>query len=390
MRKAPVLLTLLMLAGILGACAGQPLAEKPAEVAVAHLLSGTAIFGRPVNAVELPQDLVMSLTPEMRRFLAEIAPGASPQRRLVALIKAFEAQKFHIEYDEATTLTAAQTFHKRRGNCLSFTLMMVAMARELGAEAYFNQVVVPPVWSHDVAQTFVVYRHVNMVSKDPRGRRVVDFNLAAYDPAYDQRRLDDTSAVSLYYSNRGVEFMRAGEGEKAFLYLRKALELRPEISDLWANLGAFYSHFGYYSEAEQSYRQALYLNNINLVAMSNLARLYRYSGREGLANAYAERARHHRERNPYYLYYQARDAYEQGEYKRAEKRLRRAVWHQDDHRFHFLLGLTRFQLGDMAASRQSFKEAFSLVKSPYAVNVYERKLGLLLDGLVQPKSGNSS
>ncbi|MDP5209565.1 tetratricopeptide repeat protein [Microbulbifer sp. 2205BS26-8] len=290
MRKALVLLILIMLMGILGACAGQSFTEKPAEVAVEHLLSGAAIFGRPVHAAELPRDPVMTLTAEMRRFLADIALGASPQKRLTSLIKAFETQKFHVEYDQTTTLTAAQTFHNRRGNCLSFTLMIVAMARELGVEASFNQVSVPPVWSHEEAQTFVVYRHVNMVSEGPRGRRVIDFNLAAYDPAYRQRRLEDTSAFSLYYSNRGVELMRAGKGEKAFLYLRKALELRPRKSDLWANLGAFYSHFGHYSEAEQSYRQALYFNNIHLVAMSDLARLYRFSGRERLADAYAARA----------------------------------------------------------------------------------------------------
>ncbi|WP_323846798.1 tetratricopeptide repeat protein [Microbulbifer magnicolonia] len=372
--KTPMLLALVLL---LAACAGTPPSEN-AVIDTSAALSGAAILGQPVDTASLPDEDLLALTPEMRAYLATVAPDARPQQRLAALIRAFERREFHVEYDADSTLTATETYLQERGNCLAFTLMMVAMARQLGADAYFNQVDVPPVWGHDEAQTFVVYRHINMVSESSRGRRVVDFNLAAYDPIYDQYKLSDTAAFAQYYSNRGIELMKQDQREQAFLHLRKALALRPGDSDLWSNLGALYSRFGHQHEAEQSYRQALQLNAGNLVAISNLERLYRQSGRDELAEHYAQRARYHRERNPYYLFYQARSAYEHGEYQQAKKQLRRALWrYEDDHRFHFLMGLTNFRLGEVEDSRESFRAAFSLAENQGTKNAYLRKLEYL-------------
>ncbi|WP_346839031.1 transglutaminase domain-containing protein [Microbulbifer sp. SAOS-129_SWC] len=230
--KTPVLLSLCLL---LGACSSVP-PGPPLETAAA--LDGRALLGAPLDPAQLPDDDPLVLSAPMRRYLDTVAPGVRPERRLAALLDAFEARRFHVEYDAHTTLSATETYRQQRGNCLSFTLMMVAMARALGADAYFNQVDVPPVWGQDEPQTFVIYRHINMVSESSRGRRVVDFNLAAYDPIYDQVKLSDAAAVAQYYSNRGVELMGQGDRRRAFLYLRKALQLRPGDSDLWSNLGA--------------------------------------------------------------------------------------------------------------------------------------------------------
>lgn len=371
--RTPILAAALLL---LSACSNTP--PAPPVVDTVYLLSGRALLGHPVRESRLPDDDILGLTPEIRDFLARAAPGGTGYSRLGALVKAFEEGEFSVAYEADSTLTAAETYHQRRGNCLAFTAMMVAMARELGADAYFNLVDVPPVWGHDEAQTFMVYRHVNMVSENPRGRRVVDFNLAAYDPVYDQRRISDSAAFALYHSNRAVELMHQHQREEAFLHIRKALQLRPQDSDLWANLGALYSRFGHTDEAEQGYHQALLLRPGNLVAISNLERLYRASGRTEIADHYAARARFHRNRNPYHLYYQARDAYEQAEYQQAQRQLRRALrQHKGDHRFHFLMGLTSYRLGEMKNSREHFTEAFSLAENPGTKHAYLRKLELL-------------
>lgn len=373
MMKTPAVLSTILL---LTACANAPVSNDPVDTHSA--LNGEAILGQPLSPDRLPEDEPLALTPEIRAYLASIAPDSRPQQRLAALIRAFESREFAVEYDAHSTLTAAETYSQQRGNCMAFTLMVVAMARELGAEAHFNQVAVPPAWGHEEPQTFVVYRHINMVSESRRGRRVVDFNLAAYDPTYDQVKLSDSEAFAQYYSNRGVELMREDRGEEAFLYLRKALELRPGDSDLWSNLGALYSRFGHGREAEQSYRRALELDGGHLVAISNLERLYRDSGRVELADYYAGRARYHRQRNPYYLYYLARNAYEHGDYREARKQLRRALWRfEDDHRFHFLMGLTSYRLGEYDDSRERFRHAFSLADNPAAVSAYARKLDYL-------------
>ncbi|WP_299596014.1 tetratricopeptide repeat protein [uncultured Microbulbifer sp.] len=364
----------------LGGCASSA-PEQHASIDTGWLLSGAAIFGEPLSPEALPEDDILGLQPQMRAYLAQVAPDANPRQRLQALLRGFEQRDFTVEYRADQTLTAAETYQQGVGNCMAFTVMMVAMTRALGAEAYFNQVEVPPVWGHDEEQTFVVYRHINMVSESPRGRRVVDFNLAAYDPVYDQRELTDTEAFAQYYSNRGLELMQQSEMREAFRYLRKALSLRPGDGDLWANLGALYSRNQEFAAAEQSYLQALQLDGRHTIAMSNLERLYRKQQQLELADYYAEKARYHRERNPYYLYYQARNAYEHGDFKSAKRQLKRAIWqYEDDHRFHFLMGLTSYRLGDLEDSKTYFSQAFSLTDSPGAQRAYNQKLQLLIDG----------
>ncbi|WP_444932250.1 transglutaminase domain-containing protein [Microbulbifer sp. SSSA002] len=375
--KAPLALVLAL---FVASCAQIPL-EKPEVIDVNTALSGRAILDRPVLPGELPDEDLLGLDADILAYLGSTAPGESPSKRLQSLVNAYGRGDFHIEYDPNSTLPASKTYQLQRGNCLAFTLMMVAMARELGVEAYFNEVDVPPVWGQDDPETFTVYRHVNMVAEYKNRRRVIDFNLEAYDPAYRQYALDDTTAFALYYSNRGIELMRSGEEKFAFLYLRKALQLRPQRSDIWSNLGAVYSRFNHLYAAEQSYLKALQIERDNLVAISNLERLYRVSGREELADWYAERVRFHRARNPYYLHHQALEAYSAGDYKKAEKLLRRALRANDsDHRFHFLLGLTRYRLGDLIASKASFKQAFSQVSSSQTRGVYKQKLDLLING----------
>ncbi|WP_308368449.1 MULTISPECIES: tetratricopeptide repeat protein [unclassified Microbulbifer] len=345
-----------------------------------HLLSGEPLLGYRVTPQQLPEVDILGLSDEMRELLDSIAPDAGSSQRLAALLKAF-GEQFHVEYDADSTLTAAETFHEQRGNCMAFTVMMVAMTRALGAEAYFNEVEVPQTWDYADADTFVVYRHINMVSKTRRGRRVVDFDLEAYDPVYEQFRLSDSAAFGQFYSNRAVELLKDGDTRAAFLHMRKALELQPQGSELWANLGVIYARAGFATEAEQSYLQAIRLKPGNLTAISNLERLYRNSGREALAAHYERQARYYRERNPYYLYFQARNAYEHGEFELAHKRLRRALWkYSDDHRFHFLMGLTNYRLGDMKESREHFTEAFSLAENLGTKNAYMRKLEYLQQG----------
>ena len=69
---------------------------------------------------------------------------------MLALIEAMEERgMFSLEYAEVTR-TASGTFHDRQGNCLSFTMLFVALARAAGsARRRYQSVEVPPTWSYD-------------------------------------------------------------------------------------------------------------------------------------------------------------------------------------------------------------------------------------------------
>ncbi|WP_444926729.1 hypothetical protein ACJJI4_00905 [Microbulbifer sp. TRSA002] len=371
-------LVVAVLSMIIGGCSLQPdiSAQDPD---IKPVLSGEVVFNRPIREDELPDENLLELDAEIRSYLETLSPNAIPESRLQALVSMVSERELFFEYDVDSTLPAREAYHQQRGNCLTFTLMMVAMARELGAEAYFNEVEVPPVWDQEEEEIFVVYRHVNMVAKHYGGRRIIDLNLEAYDPTYQQRALDDVTAFALYYSNRGVELLREGSEEQAFLYLRKALEMKPDRSDFWSNIGAFYSHFGHNYEAEQSYLQALSLEPSNLVAVSNLEWLYKGLGREEEAEVFAGLVQYHRDQNPYFHYYMATKSYEAGEYAIAEKHLNRALRQAKQvHRFHFLLGLSRYKLGKFSQAKESLKQAFELAGSSETIAVYEQKLDTFL------------
>ncbi|HEY8570539.1 transglutaminase domain-containing protein, partial [Microbulbifer sp.] len=121
-------LLLLLLAG----CSSMPPApESPIDLP--WLLSGEALFAEPVELEALPDDDILGLETELRGYLAQVAPGESPQQRLVALLRGFENREFTVQYQADRTLTASETYRQQQGNCMAFTVMMVAMARELGA-----------------------------------------------------------------------------------------------------------------------------------------------------------------------------------------------------------------------------------------------------------------
>ena len=84
---------------------------------------------------------------------------------------------FSLEYAEVTR-TASDTFHDRQGNCLSFTMLFVGLARAAGLTANYQSVEVPPTWAND--GQVVIASHVNAVVRTGFGEEtVVDFNIRA-------------------------------------------------------------------------------------------------------------------------------------------------------------------------------------------------------------------
>ena len=113
--------------------------------------------------------------------------------------------------------------------------------------------------------------------------------------------------------------------------------------------------------------------------MSNLARLYEAQSRDELAEYYAGRARYHRDRNPYYRYELARQAFLERDYATAidhlEYAVRRKNWEDS---FYFLMGLSYLQLGDERKARRALEQAEAMADSDALKRNYQSKIDLLL------------
>jgi Flp pilus assembly protein TadD len=338
--------------------------ENPDSVGITldELLAGTPLGVAGGAPVLVPKDQVLALSPEMRAFLnAHVDRKSSVKLELQQLVSSImDAHTFGVKYDE-TTRTASETFRIRRGNCLSFSNMFVAMAREVGLNVQFQEVDIPPDWTFD-NDTFVLNRHINVfVDFGPTGTRVVDFNTGDFKIGYEMRRISDARALAHYYNNIGVERMLAGDTALGLWNFRRAIANDRAFSPSWTNLGTLYLRNGHPAQAEAAFLQAVKTDESDLVAMSNLARLYEQLGDRDRAAAYKKRVIHDRWRNPYYRYQLARQAYLARDYAAAISHLKYAIRKRpDEDTFCFLMGLGYRGEGDERAARRWLARAEEL------------------------------
>ena len=348
------------------AASADPVVRRPA-FDDAELVAGVSLALEPPVQVELPSpDDAFALDDEMRAFIAPFATIRDPRVRLAKVIEGLEARGlFSLDYAEITR-TASATFHDRQGNCLSFTMLFVALARAAGLTATYQSVEVPPTWSND--GQVVIANHVNAVVRTGVGEEtVVDFNVRAARANERSRRLSDSYALGLFYTNLGAEALVRGEYAATLAALREAARIYPNIAGLWVNLGVLYARHGRYEHAEAAYLRALAVDDREQSALANLVVTYQLLGRPDLVQAYRDRVQAYRARNPYYHFGLATRAFDQQDFPTALAALRRAVRLKSDvHAFHKLRGETLAALGRQREAQRSFERAREFEAMEYA------------------------
>ena len=296
--------------------------------------------GAPISAQE-----AFSLDEDSRSLVAALLGDSST--RLHGLFAAMTQHGlFSLDYSELSTRTVSETFRERQGNCLSFTMLFVALARELRLDVSYRIVDVPPSWSNQT-ELVVIGNHVNALVKDVGGRNyVVDFNFRDFKGQYPSHAVGDDYMLALFYVNLGAEALIRKDYELAFRYLKAAIETHAPVAGGWINLGLLYTRQGYYDYAEAAYLHALEYDASNRSALSNLASLYGAIGNQPLADHYSQRVRHYQQRNPYYHYALARNAYEEQRFEDALRALRSAIrLKRNEPTFHVLQGQVYGALG---------------------------------------------
>lgn len=368
---------------LLAGCAGTGHRGPDPGISVAELLSGAAVFGARVDTSRIPDPGLFELDDDMRDFVAEQIEDAGAERdRMRRLLSGMiETGLMSLDYNDTKTKTARQTFHQRVGNCMSFTSLFVALAREADLDVAFQVVDIPPVWSAD-SDLVILNSHVNAVVRQNFGARVVvDFNVTELKGDFDSFEVSDDYALALYFNNVAMDALRAGDYEESFGLLKKSIETYPEIAANWANLGVIYSRLDANDHAIQSYLVALDLDKRHRPSLVNLAALYRSMGEDRYADYYAARINRYQKQNPYYHYYQAVADYNNDELDAAMKDLRRAIRiDSDDHRFFRLLGQIYERQGNAEMALSSFKRARDLAVFSDAKSIYSSKIALLSDG----------
>jgi len=321
MRLSAALVWTWAAAGLLAGCAhtasGERLDRAAWEREVAHR-------GVDLAAAVFP----FGTTPEMERWVEEALRsrvGDDSLRKLTVLQQELFSPDFGFSYDTDLTLTAAETFGSRRGNCLSFTSMFVAMARSAGIPTFLMSVRRDPEVDR-VGDLVVVNRHVVAGYRGASSKvHIFDFYVTTTGPYIQQRTIDDVTATAMFHTNLGGDAIRRGELEEAVRHLGIATALAPNWAPGWVNLGVAHYRQGDAERAFAAYQRALEVEPGNPSALGNMAYIYRDQGRDHEAEV-ALRAAAQQTTNPFTLIAMADAEMARGRWGDASRYLRKARW----------------------------------------------------------------
>jgi len=323
---------------------------------------------------------VLKLSPEMREFLSRyVLQYGSPQTRLELLTLAISSSGvLDFKYNENLTLTAAEAFKARAGNCIGFANMMVALARAAGLDARYQEVFIRPEWSNYEDDTVLLFNHVNVLINTQRLSWVVDVSGIKIHPTERRRIIDDSYAKALYLNNIAVESLLVNDLPTAYAYMRKSIETDASATDPWVNLGVLYGRNNQLDDAAFAFNRALAIDPAEHSAMSNLYEVYVEQGELGMAEDIEARVERYRRDNPYYQLKLSDQALANEQYRQSIELLKSAIEKKDDdYKLHFALAKTQYLSGELAEAQKSLLRARELAPAD-VVAYYDRPLKELL------------
>lgn len=349
------ILVIIVATGLLGACSATPRHHSALHSSDIHTLAGQEI---PI----FPNDDLSAVSEAMKAFIDVHLPASMNHRQRVWKLALVTTDKYilRFRYDPEITLPPVETFADRRGNCLSFSLMLMAMAREAGIQAQLQEVVLPPEYRSE-NNTFINSRHINVRLGDKYESFVIDVSGKDISNSVRTRQITRREAEAQYYNNLGVDELLSDNLPAAFARFQQALETDARPAYLWSNLGVVYNRNGQVEDAEWAYQIALSSKGEDHSALNNLYVIYQQEGRWMEASRLAQQVDRHRRQNPYYLALLADEAVASRQYNEAIALLKRSIRiNSDEYRFHDALAQAQYLAGDQQKALNSLDTARSL------------------------------
>lgn len=351
-------------------------------MAAALALSGTGAAPFPPDpAIEAPPrpEQVMAVPEPLRQQLRAYVgnPRASPSLRLERLVDfMFHDDGLGMLYQHDATYPVAQAYETRRANCLTFTLLAVALAREVGLDAYGQQIEETLAWRQE-ANTIYRTNHVNAGIRVQQRRLTIDVAWDVVIARHPPEPIDDARLLAHYYNNRAAELMAEQRLAEALPYASTALSLDPGYATTWSNAGVLYLRMGDARNAELNYQRALQLEPLHPGALFNLVSYYHRIGRPADAAPLQKKLQAVEARDPFHHFLVGAEYERKGDLVRAVKHYRRAIrLYPDEHRFHFGLARAYFLQGDNHRAGKSLARARELSDGDTR-QLYQAKLDVL-------------
>jgi Flp pilus assembly protein TadD len=325
--------------------------------------------------VEVADTDVLAISPDMEAFLERyVLDYANTHTRATLLMNAVSGNGvLGFEYDDAFTVTASEAFEARAGNCIGFANMLVALAREAGLKAEYQEVFRRPEWSTR-EETVLLVKHINVVLHTTNLTYVMDVSGIRINPNARRRIISDSYAKALYLNNLGADALIRGDLPTAWAYLARAIETEPTLTDSWVNLGVVLGRNEQLQDAAKAYRNALAIDQYDNAALSNLYEIYIAMGDLNSAAQIENKVESYRQKNPYYLLALSQEALVENNFGEAVEFLQRAVRkNKTDHQLYSALANAQYLAGDTEAAALSLLKARELAPENM-ISHYDRPL----------------
>ena len=344
------------------------------------------LFAAPTERIGT--DDVLKVSEAMRHYLAvDISDQIRTKGPQVGLVDAlYRRGQLKLEYDAATTKTAAEAFDARSGNCLSLVLMTAALAHELELSVRYQSAYLEETWSRNGNLLFAS-GHVNITL----GRRMIDagtnrdYNPWTIDflPAEEIRSMrvrdiDESTVLAMYANNRAAEALARGKLNDAYAWAAEAMRKDPTFLNSYNTLGVVYLRHDHPAQAERVFRYVLEREPKNTRALANLAEAYTRLARPADAEATRTRLAAIETVAPFHFFNLGLDAAKRSDWRTARDLFAREVARADyNHEFHFWLGLADWQLGDVTQARKHLQLAMDNSTTRGQHDLYAAKLAWL-------------
>ncbi len=260
--------------------------------------------------------------------------------RTKALVEAIISRTgLSISYDWLSNKTAREVFYQGLGNCLAYTNLFVGMAREVGLDAVYVDVVTIEKVTRE-AEVIVNNGHITAGVRLGPDLILIDFTRTPEREYAGYVVIDDLEAIANYYNNQGflygyfTDTAAVDEGfdpaEKEIEMYRMALSVYPNFTRALNNLGVALKRKGQIEEAIKQYRKAIALDPDFAEAHSNLGAAYYSLGRMEEAIRQFEIAAKKAGSNAYFYHHLGVLQFQQGQYKKALKQFRKALSRKSD------------------------------------------------------------
>lgn len=340
------------------------------------LFAGCAASSRPVRS---PEQRAAELAAEVRaaglalteprwlsaaaraRVVAEVGRHGTPRQRLQRLARWLsEEEGLDFTYAERLTLSASEAWHARRGDCLSYSHLLAALAAELGVEVGYVQYRAPREVVGQGGKLTVITHVANLYEQDRESVLVELANEAFSVRMSDYRRLAVDEVLALHVSNLAMVRLDQGELLLAERLLAAALKVAPQLAEPHVNLGAALLRARRPAEALRVLEAALRRFPHEVALYVNASQAAAALGQAARASELAAKAEAPWT-DPFRAYVRASELLERGEAAAAAELLREVAARQPDSATTWLaLARALAALGKVADARAALVRAHRL------------------------------